>query len=122
MDDNRTIRELKKKVQDFCEARDWDQFHSPKELAIGISTEANELLEIFRFQTQEQMKRLLENDDSRRHIEQELADTLFFVLRFSQMYQIDLDDALQKKMESNARRYTVENSRGKNQKISDLKE
>ena len=51
MDENVTIGSMKQIVKDFCEARDWDQFHNPKDLAIGISTEANELLGIFRFQT-----------------------------------------------------------------------
>ena len=50
------IERLKELVKNFCEERDWDQFHNPKELAIGLSTEANELLELFRFQTEEQMQ------------------------------------------------------------------
>ena len=48
MDNKVTLEELKNKVKDFCEKRDWDQFHNPKELSIGISTEANELLQLFR--------------------------------------------------------------------------
>lgn len=119
MDKNWSIEELKSKVQSFCEKRDWDQFHSPKELAIGMSTEANELLEIFRFQTDEQMRELLKQTDSHNHIEQELADTFFFILRFAQLYQIDLTEALEKKMKKNAERYTVEKSKGRNQKISE---
>ena len=49
--ENYTVQELMKMVRDFCEARDWDQYHNPKDLAIGISTEANELLDIFRFKS-----------------------------------------------------------------------
>lgn len=117
MDDSITIEELKGKVARFCEDRDWNQFHNPKDLAIGISTEANELLDIFRFQTKKQMKELLEQPESREHIEEEIADTLFFLLRFAQMNQIDLHLALEDKMKKNGKRYSIEESRGKNQKI-----
>ena len=117
MDNNTTIQELKKKIQAFCEERDWDQFHNPKDLAIGISTESNELLDVFRFQSIEQMKELFANPSSRKHIEDELADTFFFILRFAQMNNIDLDSALDAKISKNSKRYTVENSKGKNNKI-----
>ena len=83
MDENVTIGSMKQIVKDFCEARDWDQFHNPKDLAIGISTEANELLDIFRFQTEGQMKEMMLDETTRSHIEEELADTLFFILRFA---------------------------------------
>lgn len=117
MDQTVTIEELKKRVQSFCEARDWDQFHTPKDLAIGISTEANELLDIFRFQSEEQMRFLLADSESRNHIQEELADTLFFLLRFAQLHGIDLETALNNKMEQNGKRYTIEKSKGKNEKI-----
>lgn len=117
MDRDATIEELKMKVQRFCELRDWDQFHNPKDLAIGISTEANELLDIFRFQSDKQMEALLKTPESREHIEDELADTFFFLIRFAQMNQIDLHEALLRKMEKNGKRYSVEAAKGKNQKI-----
>lgn len=117
MDNNITVEELKEKVQKFCEDRDWDQFHNPKDLAIGISTEANELLDIFRFQTNEQMNSLLQSAESRAHIEEEIADTLFFILRFAQMNQIDLHTVLTDKLEKNAKRYSIERSKGNNEKI-----
>ena len=50
-----TLEYLTKEVQKFCEDRDWDQFHGPKDLAIGLSTESNELLDLFRFKSEEQM-------------------------------------------------------------------
>ena len=84
MDNKVTLEELKNQVKDFCEQRDWDQFHNPKELAIGISTEANELLQIFRFKSEEDMKSLMVSD-KRIEVEEELADVLYFVLRFAQM-------------------------------------
>lgn len=117
MDETITIGSMKKIVKEFCEARDWDQFHNPKDLAIGISTEANELLDIFRFQSEEQMRELMSDQTVRSHIQEELADTLFFLLRFAQINDIDLYDALTDKVNKNGQRYTIENSKGKNIKI-----
>ena len=113
------ISELTKMVQMFCEERDWDQFHNPKDLAIGISTEANELLDIFRFKSEADMKQLFNDTDKREHIEEEIADILFFVLRFAQMNQIDLPAALQNKIQKNAEKYTVESSKGNNKKYNE---
>ena len=113
--ENKTINELIKMVQDFCEERDWDQYHNPKDLAIGISTEANELLDIFRFQSEEQMKQMM-NSNKREHIAEELADTLFFVLRFAQMYDFDLPEILNNKIKKNNKKYPIETSKGRNEK------
>lgn len=76
------IASMKKAVQEFCEARDWDQFHNPKDLAIGLSTESNELLDLFRFKDSEQMKEMMKNPTKREEISEELADIFFFLLRF----------------------------------------
>ncbi|MDO5406636.1 MAG: nucleotide pyrophosphohydrolase [Eubacteriales bacterium] len=108
------------KVQKFCEERDWDQFHNPKDLAIGISTEANELLDIFRFKSGSQMRELFADREKREHVEEEIADTLFFVLRFAQMNDIDLAEALDRKLEKNAEKYPVEKAKGNNGKYTEL--
>lgn len=115
-----TLDELKRKVQQFCEERDWDQFHNPKDLAIGVSTEANELLDIFRFKTEQQMREILLNPNKREHVEEELADTLFFVLRFAQMNDIDLSDILEHKLKKNNEKYPVEKSKGNNEKYTEF--
>lgn len=115
-----TINDLKQKVKLFCEERDWNQFHNPKDLAIGISTEANELLDIFRFKTREQMEKMFHDELSKNHIEEELADVLFFVLRFAQMNGLDLDDCLNNKLEKNSKKYSVEKSKGKNLKYTEM--
>lgn len=108
------------KVRMFCEDRDWDQFHNPKDLAIGISTEANELLDIFRFKSEEQMKLLFQDIKVREHIEEEVADTLFFLLRFAQMNNLDLSQCIQDKLEKNDKKYPVEKIKGKNLKYTEL--
>ena len=118
MDKISTIQELKEKVQAFCEERDWEQFHNPKELAIGISTEANELLQIFRFKSEEDMK-ILMGSDKRKKIEEELADVLYFVLRFAQMNDIDLASAIEGKIQKNDARYPAQKVKGCNKKYDE---
>jgi len=61
MDQKTTIEDLKKKVQSFCETRDWDQYHNAKDLAIGIITEASELLEHFRFKNEKEIEQFFRN-------------------------------------------------------------
>lgn len=114
-----TIKELIKQVQDFCEQRDWDQFHNPKDLAIGISTEANELLDIFRFKNQVEMEELMHDEEKRIHVEEELADVFFFVLRFAQMNDMDLKEILESKIEKNGRKYPAEMVKGQNKKYNE---
>lgn len=118
MDDTATIQSAKLSVQRFCDERDWSQFHSPKELAIGISTEANELLALFRFKTEDQIEEML-HGEKRVEIEDELSDTLFFILRFAQMNGIDLDEALRRKVAKNEDRYPAALVRGKNGKYDE---
>ena len=116
MDNETTLSELKKLVQEFCEARDWDQFHGPKDLAIGISTEASEILQHFRFKSEEESKQLLKDKPE---IAEELADVLYFLLRFSQMYNIDLSEELENKMKKNDSKYPVDKVKGLNKKYSE---
>lgn len=119
-DKQTTVEELKNEIQEFCEARDWDQFHNPKDLAIGISTEANELLDIFRFKSEEEMKELFEDEKKREHIGEEVADTLFFILRFAQMNGIDVNEVLREKIKKNGEKYPVEKIKGKNLKYTEI--
>ena len=115
-----TLEELKDKVKEFCEKRDWDQFHNPKELAIGISTEANELLQIFRFKSEEDMKKVM-NSEKLVEVEEELADVLYFVLRFAQMNNIDLSSAVSNKIDKNDKKYPAEKVKGCNKKYNEYK-
>lgn len=118
--EGQTVLRLQRTVQAFCEARDWDRFHTPKDLAIGIATEAAELLELFRFLDELESLALLDDPAKRRSIEDELADVLFFVLRFAQRFDVDLPAALESKLARNAERYPVEKARGSNKKATEL--
>lgn len=115
-DDRASLCEMKKQIESFCKARDWDPFHGPKDLAIGAVTEASELLELFRFQTSKQEEEILANPEKRQAIGEELADVLFFLLRFSQKYDFDLSSCFSDKMKKNAKKYPISEFRGKNYK------
>jgi NTP pyrophosphatase (non-canonical NTP hydrolase) len=120
MDNKATVTQLKKIVQKFCEERDWDQYHGPKDLAIGIVTEAAELLDHFRFKTEAEARKHLANRQKRCEVEDEIADTLFMLLRFAQMYDIDLTKALKRKIALNQKKYPIQKSKGSNKKYTDL--
>lgn len=119
MDDEINVKLLKEKVKDFCEERDWDQYHNAKDLAIGIITEASELLEHFRFKSESKVDDLFKNKQKKEEISEELADVFFFVLRLAEKYQIDLSDELQKKLEKNTVKYPIENAKGSNKKYTE---
>ena len=105
LDQNNTVETLKNKVAQFCEERNWDKEHKPKELAIGAVTEASELLEIFRFLSEEECLKATRTPEIRQKISEELADTLCFILRFAQLYQFDLTSCLKDKLAKNALKY-----------------
>ena len=123
MRDHKTnISVLKEKIKKFCEDRDWDQYHSAKELAIGVITEASELLVHFRFKSEKEVEDLFKNKDKRQEITEEMADVLYFLVRLAQKYNIDLTAELNKKMEKNEKRYPVEKAKGLNKKYTEYEE
>ena len=101
-------------IRQFCEIRDWDQYNNPKDLAIGVSTEANELLDIFRFKTELDMSLMMRNSEVRESIGEELADVLFFLLRFCSMYKFDPGKILADKIRKNEVKYPVDIVKGRN--------
>ncbi|MFH1248949.1 MAG: nucleotide pyrophosphohydrolase [archaeon] len=120
MDHKTNIQELKEKVKKFCEDRDWDQYHGAKDLAIGIITEASELLEHFRFKSEKEIEEMFKNPEKKQHISEEMADVLYFLIRLAQKYDIDLATELNKKLEKNEKKYPVEKAKGSNKKYNEL--
>lgn len=115
-----TFQELKDQIRQFCQERDWGAFHGPKDLAIGAVTESAELLEIFRFQSDERSEELLKDPTVRQNVADEMADVLFFLLRLSERYNFDLSESFLNKMKKNAIKYPVEKSKGSNKKYTEL--
>lgn len=113
------LDELTVEVREFCEKRDWGQYHTPKDLAIGLATESSELLELFRFKDRSEQSELLADSGKREDIEDELADVLFFLLRYADLYDIDLEAALERKLEKNRARYPENEYKGRNEKYDE---
>ena len=120
MDDRTNINKLKEKIKKFCEDRDWDQFHNAKELAIGMVTEASELLQHFRFKSEKQVDEMFQNESKRQQISEEIADTLYFIILLSQKYNVDLTTELNKKIQKNKEKYPINKVKGLNKKYNEL--
>lgn len=115
-----SVKELTDRITEFCKERDWDQYHNPKDLAIGIVTEAGELLDLFRFKNEEETAELLHDQEKRQHVEEELADILFFAFRFASFHGMDVREILYNKIRKNAENYPVEKAKGSNKKYNEL--
>ena len=112
------FQELTKKIIEFRDARDWKQFHNPKDCAISLSLEASELLEHFQWKSEEQIAELLKN--KKEEVADELADVLYWVLLMSHDLNIDLVETSLKKLEKNIAKYPVEKAKGSNKKYTEL--
>ncbi|MEU2872317.1 nucleotide pyrophosphohydrolase [Streptomyces olivoreticuli] len=94
-------------MADFAEARRWQPFHTPKNLAVALSVEASELVEIFQWLTPEESARVMDSPGTAGRVEDEVADVLAYLLQFCQVLGIDAAAALAAKIERNERRFPV---------------
>jgi NTP pyrophosphatase (non-canonical NTP hydrolase) len=109
--------ELKTRLERFASDRDWDQFHSPKNLAMALSVEAAELLEHFQWLSEEASRSL--GDEAKAKVAEEIADVQIYLIRLADKLGIDPLRAAANKIESNERRYPVERVKGSAKKYSD---
>ena len=109
---------LRRALREFAAARDWDQFHSPKNLAMALSVEAAELLEVFQWMTEAQSRTL--DASTREAASQEIADVLLYLIRLSDQLGIDPLAAAERKLVSNADKYPVDKARGSSRKYTEL--
>ena len=112
-DADTTVEALRNLIAAFVHERDWEQFHDPKNLSMAIATEAAELMEHFRWAQNQESRDLLKNEQALAGIRDEVADVLAFLLSFANVARIDLTQALRDKMIRNARKYPVEQYKGK---------
>lgn len=105
------IKILQDKVAKFIGERDWNQFHSPKNISMSISIEAAELMEHFQWRTTEESRDIIEK--KRTEIEDEVADVMIYLLSFVNVCNIDLFSAVTKKIERNQTRFPIEKVKGK---------
>ena len=111
-----SLVELQEKIRAFVKKRDWEQFHSPKNLAMALSVEAAELLEHFQWLSQKQSLEL--SADVRQEVAMEMADVLIYLCRLADRLDIDLLAAAGEKMELNGKKYPVEQAKGRADKYT----
>ncbi|MFZ2484415.1 MAG: nucleotide pyrophosphohydrolase [Minisyncoccia bacterium] len=112
------IKHLTKRIIDFRDARDWEQFHNPKDVAISLVLEATEVLEHFQWKNDKEMQSHVSTNKVQ--IGEELADVIYWVLLMSKDLDIDIAEALIKKLKKNERKYPVVKARGRHTKYTDL--
>lgn len=109
---------LRDELRRFAAERDWEQFHSPKNLAAALAVEAAELLEPFQWLTEEESRRL--TPEQAAAVKEEMADVLLYLVRLADKLGVDLGEAAREKMRRNAEKYPVEKARGSSRKYSEL--
>lgn len=112
------LQELIGHIVAFRDARNWKQFHNPKDLAISLVLEATEVMEHFQWKNTEEMAKHVE--EHREDIADELADTLYYVLLMAHDLNIDIGEALTRKIEKNNAKYPVEKAMGSHKKYTEL--
>ncbi len=118
-DTNTTLQELKNSMAQFVQERDWEQFHSPKNISMSIAIEAAELMEKFQFCDLHASR--AEVEKNRTEIEHELADVFAYLLSFANISNIDLSKAFERKMRLNEQKYPAEKVKGSFAKAEELK-
>ena len=119
-DTDTTLRQLKERIRAFSQARDWEQFHAPKNLAMALAAEVGELMESFLWVDAEESRLLCDDPVKRAEVEAELADVLIYALRFADVAGLDASEAIMKKMARNEERYPVEKAKGSSAKYDEL--
>ena len=112
------ILQLQRKLREFARERDWEQFHSPRNLATALSVEASELLEHFQWLRPEDGAGVPEG--KRPAVEEEMADVLIYLLRLADVLEVDLLSISENKLAANAKKYPVERSRGSSAKYTEF--
>jgi len=115
---NNTIESLTSEIRAFRDARDWMQFHAPKELAVAIAAESGELLQHFVWQSTEQSEQRAR--ERRDEVGSEIADVALLLFELADNLDINLADAMRAKLAKNELRYPVAKARGSNKKYNEL--
>ena len=113
------IEEIQKRLQKFAADRDWEKFHSPKNLTMALSVEVAELVEIFQWSNSGGLDEI-ENPNIRKNIEEELADIFIYLLKISDKLNLDIEKTIHDKIEKNEKKYPIDKSFGSSKKYKDL--
>lgn len=102
------LDEIRKKLAAFAAERNWDQFHTPKNLSMALAAEAAELLEIFQWLTDEQSREIASNENEMAQVREEIADVMIYLIRLADKLDVDIEEAVLDKIELNEKKYPVE--------------
>ena len=114
------VRGAAEALKEFAEARDWAQFHSPKNLVMALSGEVGELNEIFQWMTEADSFKAASSEATAKAVRDEIADVALYLIRLSDVLGMDLNEAVSSKMATNAAKYPVDLSRGVSTKYNKL--
>lgn len=107
------VSALEDALQIFADERDWNRYHSPKNLAMALTGEVGELVELFQWLTEDQSRALMRDPASAQAVRDEVADVLLYLVRLSSVLGIDLNEAVVDKLRANAKRYPKDDSKPK---------
>ena len=107
------VEDLTQRLRAFARARDWEQFHTPKNLAMALSVEVAELVEHFQWLTPEEAEALAQDPEAARELGTEIADTAIYLIRLADVLGIDVVAEVRKKIDQNEERFPVEQIRGR---------
>ena len=96
---------IQKRLREFATERDWDQYHSPKNLSMALSVEAAELMEIFQWVGAEESRKVIEHPDKVVQVEAEIADICIYAIRLADVMGVDLETAIDRKIDQNIEKY-----------------
>ena len=119
-DKDTQLQAIKDRVLAFAQERDWEQFHSPKNLSMAISAEAAELMEHFLWQSPEASRSDMDIEKLRAKVEEELADVFIFAIQFANVTGMDIAAIIEAKIKRNAEKYPVEKAKGRSVKYTEL--
>lgn len=119
-DENTNLAELKKKTLDFTKKRNWEQFHTPKDMALNAVIEIGELLDHFRFKTSDEIVEILKDKKKKSDIAGEYSDAFYSMLRLADLLEIDMTKELSKKMKEIGKKYPISKAKGSNKKYSEF--
>lgn len=114
----KTLRDLQKDIVKFRDARDWKQFHNPKDSAISLALEASEVLEHFQWKNAEEMQKHVK--ENKEEVAEELADVMYWIMLITNDLGIDIIDASYKKLKKNGEKYPIEKAKGRHTKYNKL--
>ena len=111
---------LQQAIAQFARERDWEQFHSPKNLAMALTGEVGELVELFQWLSEDASREVARDPARAGRVRDEIADVLIYLVRLAAVLEVDLDEAVRSKLQTNARKYPVEKARGNSKKSTEF--